>query len=84
MGVALAKTTAKKKAARPRRDALLDAAAKERRRMRTFVNAKRDIARLATQLRAAERRANAALLLLATEILEAEQSRRPAVQEPLI
>jgi hypothetical protein len=80
----MAKTTVKKKAPRPRSDALLDAAAKERRRLRTLVNAKREIARLALQLRGAQRRANAALLLLATDIVEAEGSRLLPVQESLI
>jgi hypothetical protein len=64
----MAKTTGRGKRGRPRPDALTITAALERARLRRLVAAKRDIARLATQLRRVHDAADAKLLELARDI----------------
>lgn len=64
----MAKTAAKRKAARKRPDALTVAVALERARLKRLVVAKRDIARLANELSRVTARTRGRLVELAREI----------------
>lgn len=64
----MAKTTAKKQAARPKRDLTLEDAQRAKRRLRALTQAQRDIGRLATQLLRASDESRSKLLGLARAI----------------
>lgn len=64
----MAKTAARRKAKRPKPDALAIAAASERSKLRRLVQAKRDIANLVVRLRRANDRAHGTMVALANDI----------------
>lgn len=66
----MAKTKARKKAARKRPDDLAIAVALERAKLKRLVQGKRDIARLVNELRRATLRSDVALVDLARDIAE--------------
>jgi hypothetical protein len=70
MGVAMAKKTARVKTRKGRPDSVMLAAALERARLKRMIQAKRDISRLANELRRAMDRSDRACRDLAIDIVE--------------
>lgn len=78
----MAKTTVKKKVARPKRDLTLEDAQRAKRRLRALLQAQRDMSRLASQLLRATNESRARLLVLANAIAT-ERGFELSVQSPI-
>lgn len=68
----MAKTRAKKRTARPMRDADLEAAAREKRRVIALIRAQRDLARLANALTRGDARTRLVLVEVGRQLLEGQ------------